>query len=93
MAEQTKLEIWKMADVWLYGPFNSISFVSSKWKVIIQDCMQWYSVYDEKNSVSGRFEPCLEVIKNSCSIQLSMKFFLLINVKMHGHFNIYEQEK
>ena len=64
MTEQTKLEIWMMADVCLYGPFNSISLVSSKWKVIIQDCMQWYSVYGEKNSASTRFEPCLEVIKN-----------------------------
>ena len=33
-----------------------------------------------------------EVIKLfSCSTQLSMKFCLLINVKMH--FNIYEREK
>ena len=37
--------------------------------------------------------------KNSCSAQLSMNFFLLINVKMPTnvnncwHFNIYEQEK
>ena len=41
-----------------------------------------------------------EIINNfSCSIQLSMKFFLLLNVKMptiannSWHFNIYEQEK
>ena len=35
--------------------------------------------------------------KKSCSTQLRMKFFLLINVKMPRincwHFNIYEQEK
>ena len=39
----------------------------------------------------------LEVIKKiSCSTQLSLKFFLLINVKNTNkswHFNIYEQEK
>ena len=44
--------------------------------------------------------PGPEVIKHfSYSTQLSMKFFLLINVKMPiianncWHFNIYEQEK
>ena len=41
-----------------------------------------------------RLDP--EVIKISCSIQLSMKTFLLINIKNTNncwHFNIYEQEK
>ena len=40
--------------------------------------------------------PGLEVIKNfSCSAELSMKFFLLLNVEMPTiwHFNISEQEK
>ena len=39
-------------------------------------------------------EPGPEVIKHfSCSAQLRLKFFLLINVKNCQHFNIYEQDK
>ena len=41
----------------------------------------------------GSWFPGPEVIKKSCSTQLSMKFFLLINDKMPTIFNIYEQEK
>ena len=35
-----------------------------------------------KTMPPGRFKPRIEVINFSCSTQLSMKFILLINVKM-----------
>ena len=45
----------------------------------------------EKVECHSRFQPGSEVIKLfSCSAQLRIKFFLLINVKMQ--FNIYERE-
>ena len=57
----------------------------------MKDCVQWNLVYRFKDSASigiqtfnGKLSrPGREIIKIfPCSIQLSMKFFLLINVKM-----------